>query len=79
MVLEITKNIENIALWWVRKRAREIIDYVKQNRVKRSVSNTNMSLLRRKGSGLRPVVKSRKSGDFDMSISTKKVLQSLTV
>jgi hypothetical protein len=73
MVLEITKNIENISLWWVRKKSREIIDYVKENKVKRSISNTNMSLLRRKSSGMRPALKSRKSGDFDKPISTQKV------
>ena len=46
--LEIIKNIETIGLWWVRKTIREVVEYVKENKPKRSVSNMSNSALSRR-------------------------------
>ena len=45
--LDIIKNIETIGLWWVRKTIREVVEYVKENKPKRSVSIMSNSALSR--------------------------------
>lgn len=49
MTIEILKNLDTIAVRWVREKSREIIDYVKSTRVKRPMSTMNsIGLSRRK-------------------------------
>ena len=77
MVLEILKNIETVSVSWLLIKAKEIIKYVKENRVKRPMSSMNKSALsRRKSYGMKSNIKSRKSQNnlgIDYTIVSKKV------
>ena len=77
MVLEILKNLESISVTWTITKAREIIEYVKENRTKRPMSSMNKSALsRRKSYGMKSNIKTRKSQNnigIDTTIVSKKV------
>jgi hypothetical protein len=65
MTLEIIKHMENIGVWWIRRKTREIIQYVKENRVNRPTSTMSSTLSRRKSGGLKkPGLRSKKSIDL---------------
>ena len=70
MTLEIIKNIDNISVWWVHIKAREIVDYVKESRNNRSISSIKSTgLSRRKSYGIKSSLGFKRS-DSNVSAET---------
>jgi hypothetical protein len=78
LIIEVLKNLDTIAISWVRVKSREIIDYVKEHREKRPMSSMHSSALNgRKTYGSKTTLKTRKSdskiGAIDNTITAKRV------